>query len=73
MERRERDELIAAELERTPHGSANSPENYYRAAYVMARQSSLGPKGEVPNSPHAAHDIALRLVRRDHPDFDLPV
>jgi hypothetical protein len=59
--------LIADELIRIPRG--NLAQKSYRAAYVDARQNALGSHPEIGTDPADADACALRVVRKQFPNF----
>jgi len=61
--------VVASELEATPRGVAGSAINVYRMVYEAARLNSLGRKAQIPNSPEAARELAVRAVVRQFPNF----
>jgi hypothetical protein len=44
-------------------------ENIYRMAYEQARLNGLGSRPEIAATSQATHEVGLRLVRQQQPDF----
>ena len=61
--------VVARELEATPRGTTGSAINAYRMAYEAARLNSLGRRAQIPNSPEAAREVAVRAIRIAFPMF----
>ena len=59
--------IVTGELKTIPRGDFY--QNMYRMVYQQARLNGLGRRAQLPSSPEAAHDCALRSVREDCPDF----
>jgi aspartokinase-like uncharacterized kinase len=59
--------LVTEELVAIPRGGFY--QNMYRMAYEQARLNGLGSRPEVAATSQAAHEVALRLVRQQQPDF----
>ncbi len=61
-------QLISEELERIPHGAANSPQNELRNFYTIRRKHCLSiTPNQVPAEPFAK---AVEDVRCGNPGFD---
>jgi hypothetical protein len=44
-------------------------QNMYRTVYQQARLNGLGRRAQIAGTAAAAHEIALRSVREQKPDF----
>lgn len=62
-------EIVKTEAAYVPRGPRGSEQNIYRSVLAMARRNGLGRKPQIGRSVDAAHDVALRAVRRGNPEF----
>lgn len=59
--------VVAEELAAIPRGDFY--QNMYRAVYEQARLNGLGRRAQIAGTADAAHEVALRSVREQRPDF----